>query len=100
MGSSSAEKQFLVSRFASGQVSYHDSKFGIQVRNRNYPISHLTIDKDGIAHGWNVMVQHNSQRKITYSKTLASFADSMIGVMKVHSALIRTMRDPEVFDHN
>jgi len=96
----SAEKQTLISRFARSKVTHNGAKLGIKVNDSIVPLTHITIDCDGVLHGWNVQVQHNSQRHITYGKSLTEFAKSMRGIMKVHSALIKTMRDPEVFDHN
>ena len=90
----------LIHRFASSQVKYSGAKFGIQVKDNRYPITHITIDCDGVVHGWNVTVQSLQQKRITYNKSLTESAVSMTGVMKVHSALIRTMRDPDVYDHN
>lgn len=100
MGTTSPEKMMLVHRFASSQVKYQGARFGIQVKDPHYPISHITIDEEGMLHGWSVTVQSLQQKRITYTKSLTEFAESMTGVMKVHSALIKTMRDPEVFDHN
>ena len=100
MGSRGADKETMVRRFASGQVNHYGAKFGIQVRDPRYPISHITIDCDGIVHGWNVLVYKNTQRKITYTKSLTVFAENVKGSMKVHSVLMRTMQDPIVYDHN
>ena len=100
MGCSGADKMFLVQRFASSQVRHYGAKFGIQVKDPHYPITHITIDSKGVLHGWNVLIYKNTQRRITYSKSLTIFADSVKGSMKVHSVLIKTMKDPEVFDHN
>lgn len=100
VGFGRVEKPALINSFASGQVKYYGAKLGIQVKDSRYPISHITIDGDGVLHGWNVQVQNNSQRYITYGQSLTEFARTMRGVMKVHSALIKTMRDPEVYDHN
>lgn len=100
MGSSSADKTTLIQRFASSQVKHYGAKMGIKVKDPHVPLTHITISSDNILHGWNVQVQNNSQRKITYTKSMTVFAESMKGVMKVHSVLIKTMRDPEVLDHN
>lgn len=100
MGHSTGDKQSLVCRFASSKVKYQGAKFGVQIKDPRYPISHITIDCDNVLHGWNVTVQSIQQKRITYGKSLTDFAQSMTGIMKVHSALIRTMRDPEVYDHN
>ena len=100
MTTTSAEKLTLISRFARAKVKHSGAKLGIKVNDSMVPLTHITIDSDGVLHGWNVQVQHNSQRHITYTKSLTEFAYAMKGIMKVHSALLKTMRDPEVFDHN
>lgn len=100
MGTTSPEKALLIQKFASSQVKFQSAKFGIQVKDRRYPISHITIDSEGILHGWNVQVHGQQQKQITATKELQSFANDMKGTMKVHSVLIRTMKDPDVHDHN
>jgi len=98
MGSRSVEKQLLVQKFANSQVKYFGAKFGANISNPKQPITHLTIDQDGVLHGWYVIVSGRGNTRQT--PRLSQFAKEMTGIMKVHVYEIRSMQDPVIIDLN
>jgi len=98
MGSSSVEKQMLINRFATAQVKHFGAKFGANITNSKQPITHLTVDHDGMLHGWYVVIGGRS--KTRHTPRLTQFAKEMSGTMKVHVYEIRTMKEPTIHDLN
>ncbi len=99
MGSSRGDRMMLIHRFASGKVKNHGAIFGTQVKDAHCPLTHITIEADGTLHGWKVIVAGN-RGQARENSDLTDFAASMKGLMKIHFAEIRTMKDPYIRDLN
>jgi len=94
-----SEKLSLITRYASGLVRNHNSKFGIYFNSNKYAINSISIDEDDVLHGWHVkMVTHRGGS--ANNGGLNEFAKNMQGVMKVHQVMIRVMQDPIITDLN
>lgn len=85
----------LVTKFASAQVKYYGSSFGVYFKSTRLPINTITIDENKIVHGF--MISCNNRGQTT---TLQTFANKMKGIMKVHMVHVQTMRSPHVVDLN
>ena len=97
--SDKSEKIGLISRYANGLVRNHNSKFGVYFNSSTCVLNSLSIDEDNVLHGWYVsMVQHRGSSK--NKAGLVAFAKEMKGIMKVHHAMIRTMKEPIILDLN
>ena len=46
----------LVTRFGTAQVRYKGAKFGASFTSPIFPINAVTVDSDGILHGYHVVV--------------------------------------------
>ncbi len=87
----------MVSRFAAGQVTYYNSKFGVYFNTTRVPINTITIDEFGKFHGWYVTKAKGAH---AHKAGLEQLAKEMQGIMKIHVAQVRNMQDPIIVNLN
>ena len=86
----------LVTKFAAGQVTYYNSKFGVYFKSSRVAINSITIDEFGQLHGWFVT---NDKGGIN-NASLIRLANDLKGIMKIHVAKVQTMKDPVITNLN
>ncbi len=85
----------LVTKFAAGQVSHYNCKFGVYFKSSRVAINSITIDEFGQLHGW-----HVTNSKGGNKAGLIKLAEDLEGIMKIHVAKVQTMKNPVITDLN
>ena len=95
LGRRQEQDHSLITKFASAQVKYYGSIFGVYFKSHAIPINTITIDEDKTVHGYMVSNTNAGQ-----STTLQNFANKMKGIMSVHLVHVKTMKSPIIINLN